>query len=452
MRRRSIEGEQAPPGSWWSRHRRDAPLTIFGLAVVVWIVVMFVLPQSTKRPSWAKRWDPRFEELAMTTSAIRGLPFTHPVTVAELTEHEYVAIAKAEARRAVNPADAWFTCVRGDLTPRPRCRVDTVNGFEEVDPFSSIMRSLGVTVGPLELTSAWSSVVDARELGRYSAERRRIELRGKFQPGMEPLVVHELAHALQDQHFGLGIEPSSFDEALAYRALVEGDAMWVEDRFRQGLDRPAAIQAEASDRRAAEEIAVRERDAVSEDAWLSIPDAVRFSDALVTFVYEGGRSFVSGVRDTGGQTAVDAAFENPPNTTAEVLVVDRLGESMPAVDTGSLREDNQRPAYNARPIRLGAYLWGEVLAADRGESDALATRAAVHAAWDGDAVSVVYDRATAEVCIIARIGLSGPTAGVARAAVMSLGDRGVDVTDDGEGALTVDACDPDTDPDRRRFG
>lgn len=49
---------------------------------------------------------------------------------------------------------------------------------------------------------------------------------------MEATVVHELVHALQDQHFDLGAQFDELDAedeaAVALRAIVEGDAARIE--------------------------------------------------------------------------------------------------------------------------------------------------------------------------------------------------------------------------------
>ena len=80
----------------------------------------------------------------------------------------------------------------------------------------------------------------------YDGQTKSVTLVGNPK---HPTIVHELVHALQDQHFDLSrIEPGdhiSSDEALARSSLVEGDAVLAEfrdDVVDQGGDVIASIQ------------------------------------------------------------------------------------------------------------------------------------------------------------------------------------------------------------------
>jgi hypothetical protein len=74
-------------------------------------------------------------------------------------------------------------------------------------------------------TNSFGDTGDSLVLARYIPSEHLIEVRGAYSPGLAPTLVHELNHALQDQHFGLSFSGKNSDESLAYRALVEGDAM-----------------------------------------------------------------------------------------------------------------------------------------------------------------------------------------------------------------------------------
>src|SRR3712207_9092098 len=69
------------------------------------------------------------------------------------------------------------------------------------------MRALGLVDGPFD-----ASVLDAGAeegvLGFYDSQRRRLYVRGDAAtPAVRRVLVHQLTHALDDQHFGLERPP-----------------------------------------------------------------------------------------------------------------------------------------------------------------------------------------------------------------------------------------------------
>ena len=124
-------------------------------------------------------------------------------------------------------------------------------------------------------------------------------------------LAHELDHALVDQVHGIPDESQrdrwgDADAALA--ALVEGSAMLTELRFIRATEGEAAL-----------------------DALLDEPAELLFaSEALpayvgsaLAFAYLEGVGFACRLYALGGWKRVDAAFDRPPRTTAEVLFPDR---------------------------------------------------------------------------------------------------------------------------------
>ena len=56
--------------------------------------------------------------------------------------------------------------------------------------------------GELDLFTAWMSVSDGGTLAFYDPIDERVRVRGtELSVGLEVTLVHELTHALQDQHF-----------------------------------------------------------------------------------------------------------------------------------------------------------------------------------------------------------------------------------------------------------
>lgn len=137
------------------------------------------------------------------------------------------------------------------------------------------------------------------------------------------LVVHEVVHALQDQHFAaFARELSTTDAVLAHAALFEGDAQLVQIAFEKtpldvDVDRAGLIDTSSAERYA--------RDALGK--WTGPDWFVRRS----AFVYGFGARYAAEVyAREGGNEGLDRRLRDaPPATTQEVL---RAGLELDAVE------------------------------------------------------------------------------------------------------------------------
>ncbi len=181
---------------------------------------------------------------------------------------------------------------------------------------------LGLTprLNPLPLPDVTGQA--ARVFSLYAPAGRQILLvagRGPATPDDELALVHTLAHALQDNGFGLGpdAEPPrvplaaacrpTTDAALALRALLEGDAVLTTARYAgvdadpQELDRLADLATGAE-----------------EPAYAPLANVSTF-EAIRRFPYREGARFVAAIFADGGWDAVNRAYAAPPCSTREVL-------------------------------------------------------------------------------------------------------------------------------------
>ena len=117
-----------------------------------------------------------------------------------------------------------------------------------------------------------------------------------FNPDDEPrasaILAHELTHVLQGEYFEIP-QPETSDEKNAILALVEGDANLVAHQY--VLERSGSSGS-----------AVWER-------------SIRPIDALWYFPYLYGEQFVEYVYRRKGWSGVNAVYEDPPRSTAEIL-------------------------------------------------------------------------------------------------------------------------------------
>jgi len=234
-------------------------------------------------PGHPDEWDPRVADLAAFVEDERDLEFDHPVFVDFLTPSEYSA--------ATTTTDEGI-----DEEER-----------EELDLTVAEMRAVGLVSGPVDLFAAINDVSDGGTLAFYTPDDQRIRVRGtEVSVGLEVTLVHELTHALQDQHFDLSdILDSDVDssESTARRGLAEGDAMRIEDAY---------VASELSD----EEQAAYEQEYAGEldesrEQIGTVPPSIQ---ALFAIPYALGAPFVSTLLNDDGNDAVDEAFRNPPTT------------------------------------------------------------------------------------------------------------------------------------------
>lgn len=192
------------------------------------------------------------------------------------------------------------------------------------------------------------------------------------------LTIHELDHALQDQHFDLArIDKSTapnFDQALAAQCLIEGDATLVMMDYMassMGLD-PGMLDGMMG--------------SGGDDSLLAgagMPSGSKappFIQKLISDPYFKGMSFCSALRGQGGWTRVDAAYRRLPASSEQILHPDRYLKN-DAPQTLSIKVKAAPAGWQD----LGCDVAGEYLIRQMGESLVGADQAAGAAqGWGGD--------------------------------------------------------------------
>ncbi|HEX2149529.1 MAG TPA: hypothetical protein VHI31_05060 [Actinomycetota bacterium] len=133
----------------------------------------------------------------------------------------------------------------------------------------------------------------------YDPAKKELVTTKDLTPFVRKVLVHELTHALDDQHFGIDRDLAGDQAAAAFAALVEGSAIRVERLYLASL--PSGQQ---------EEIRARDEQ-VSEEP----PSAV---EQLLGFPELFGPSFVEALVDAGPDR-LNQAFSSPPTSAEQVL-------------------------------------------------------------------------------------------------------------------------------------
>jgi hypothetical protein len=144
-----------------------------------------------------------------------------------------------------------------------------------------------------------ATVSQVSTLGFYDPSVDRIAVRGdELTPGVQEVLVHELTHALQHQYFD--VQMGGPDD-MEKRAVVEADAMRIEDAYVQSLD--------GTDR---DEATVEVSSSPETEAALSdVPWAV-VDERQAPYIL--GPMFLQHVFANGGDKAVDAVFSDVPSS------------------------------------------------------------------------------------------------------------------------------------------
>jgi hypothetical protein len=171
-------------------------------------------------------------------------------------------------------------------------------------PADTDLRTLMETLYTEQIAGYYDS--DAQSLAVASDE-------GLMGPLGKSTFAHEFAHALQDQHWGLDTldpEENSDDASLAVMALIEGDALLLQQQYiLEYLDTDELFEL------------LSESLAADTEVLDTVPPIIR---AHLMFPYEAGLEFIQTLYQTGAYEAVDSAFSDPPQSTEHILHPERF--------------------------------------------------------------------------------------------------------------------------------
>ena len=287
-------GDQWQPSVGKSRSR----LIGASLAAITLVAgaVGYVRHQSAQ-PSYPASWDPRVEPVAAFVQSERGLHWKHPVKV------EFLPAARFNALMAKESA------------PDPKSADQTQAVFD-------VMRAVGVASGNVDLGRSEQQFAQSDVVGQYVDSDRTVYVSGdQLTPYVRSVLAHELTHALQAQYFDLQkMSSGQADDESAVTALIEGDAMRVQDAYEQTLS-------QADQDALATEEQQGSSQADSQNAQDGIP---QFLVDQAQFPYDFGPTFVESQYGKGGNPAVDEAFRNPPTLDSQIVDPEMFVAGSPA--------------------------------------------------------------------------------------------------------------------------
>lgn len=179
-------------------------------------------------------------------------------------------------------------------------------------------RAFGFVDGDFDLVSVYAELLGDQVAGYYDTETKEMntvritpgELGDELPPVERIIYAHEFTHALQDQYFDLETfldDDLETDASLAAISLVEGDAMLVMQEYTTVMiqENPGAALAILAF-------------SLSGEGQIP-PGTPPILEAELIAPYNDGLNFVTALYRSGGWDAVNAAFDNPPRTMAEIF-------------------------------------------------------------------------------------------------------------------------------------
>ena len=238
------------------------------------------------------------------------VPVPAPVTSGPGTVQRI--LAQVQTLRGLSPT----VSVPVQFLDEPALRQILVRRFErdylptEREADQKLLVILGLLQPDQDLVRIDRDLLDDQVLGLYSSDDKTLYVRGdaaQIGPAEETTIAAAYTHALQDQVYDLGritpLHTDNNDRTVAIQALIEGDAVLVQSLWTQTY--LSAVQQQ--------ELAP---DPDSLDRLQQAPAVVR-TNAL--FPYVDGLGFVTRLYRQKGFAGVDAAFNNLPVSTAQVL-------------------------------------------------------------------------------------------------------------------------------------
>jgi hypothetical protein len=176
------------------------------------------------------------------------------------------------------------------------------------------LKKLGLVPQDFQFRPFIISLLTEQVAGYYDPRQQEFFLADWIDPdGQQPVMAHELTHALQDQHFNLRRfekwPKGDSDAELAAHALVEGDASLAMAHYvaRSPLRIISLMKSMGAAKSATEEID-------------RAPRAIRES---LLFPYEQGMQWVQSLYKREGWSLVSKAFTNLPQSTEQILHTDK---------------------------------------------------------------------------------------------------------------------------------
>jgi len=307
---------------------------------------------------------------------------TRPAPVGDLADELAALVDVAEdVRGLVFLADPVITILSDEeLSQRVREDMEEEIDLDDIVIDQAFFELIGLLEPGTDLAQVLTDLYAEQVAGFYDSDTKEMVIAGghELTPLRRTIVVHELIHALADQHFDLGarldalVDEERYHEASALQALAEGEATYFQIVYFQSL--PGVDQLAA----ATESLEIDSTVLDSLPAW--------FGEDLA-FPYDQGFLFVETLVARNGIAGVDQAYGRLPTTVEQIIhpeayrtfepsrVVELPGNAiLPGYE---IYEEGELGEWNVRLFLLDGVADGDAIIGSAG--------------WGGDDYRILWD-------------------------------------------------------------
>ncbi len=271
---------------------------------------------------------------------------TATASLATLTGPAHAATSNAQVSRAVTDGIAFVEKTR-ELKFKSTPKVTLLNDAafvrrldqerktdpsykKDVAEFTALLRALGLITGNGSPARLLDALFSGGVGGFYDSKSKELVVRADdFGPTARATIVHELTHALDDQHFDLDrpeLAKRTDDSGAAFRFFVEGTARYVENRYRATF---SAVEVTSA---TAEETAMATQgELLSLVADPAYTRSIPFMISSLLAPYEQGKIFVGEVIAAEGMAGIANVYKRVPVTTEQAIDLRRYRSSEPPI-------------------------------------------------------------------------------------------------------------------------
>jgi hypothetical protein len=317
------------------------------------------IPTTTTRPTTTTTPEDairaQVDELITETEAVRELTFLTPPTVTIVDKSELADRVRGLIAENVDP--------------------------DQIARDTALEVLLGLVPEGTDMLALYQDLYGEQVLGFYDGETKEMVVPAtgtELSAAQKVTLVHELTHALTDQHYSFSDLSDALDGDQRYDALsalqtiTEGDATLTELHYVAGL--PAAEQQAVITQSLGQDTGV-------------FDSAPVFVQQLLVFPYNAGLTLLNDLwTPQDGFMKIDDSYVNPPTTTEQVMHLDKYVAREPAVEVGL--PDTPIDGYE----NVEESTWGELLfnvmfaqVLGQGAADVAAT------GWGGDHYRLLWD-------------------------------------------------------------
>lgn len=326
-----------------------------------------------------------------TTASPNGpLPGTEDLDPTVRADLEHLVAATEEIRELQFEEMPVITVVTPEeLEERVRSQI-----AEDAADFPSdqaLYRTLGLLGEDTDLEALLTDLYGEQVAAYYDGDAKElvVPLREEdFSVSERGILIHELTHALTDQHFGFDAilnemaDNDRLDQFSAYQALVEGDASLAMLHYLQTLSM--------------EEMGEYLAESLDTD-FSNLEAAPTFIQDTLYFPYDSGLAFNQELYDFGGWDAINDAYTSMPGlpgSTEQVISPSDFERDLPKEIEGP---DTSVPGYE----KVRTSVWGELgfrIMLDQILGQAVGVKAAD--GWGGDSYDQWFDGTNAAMKIV----------------------------------------------------